>query len=318
MDERIVVTYRTPGLSEAIQELPAAWEVWVNPNQKPLTKGELEHQLRSATGVLIVGDRITAEGLSCASRLRAISTYGVGVDHIDLEAAACRNVAVGNLPHQVTHSTAELAVGLMLACCRRIAAADSELRRLQPYESTPTYFMGRNLAGKTLGIIGFGRIGQQVARLAKAFGMRVVYHDPRRCLDAEEESGARYTSMDALLQEADIVSLHAPASPETQHLLGRRQFTLMKEGAVLINTARGSLVDEDALVEALQTKLFAAGLDVYENEPLIHPELIRMSHVVLTPHVGTAALETRVSMTKAWVETLKNLLLAEGNVSRVV
>ena len=317
--ERVVVTRDVPGLGEALAGLPAEWQVWVNREPRPLTREELREHLEDATGVLVVGDSIDAELLASARALRVISNYGVGVDNIDLDAAAARGIAVTNLPEEVTYSTAELTMALMLACVRRVCEADRFVRRNNPFSKAFNTFMGTNLQGKTLGLIGFGRIAQRVARLAQAFEMKVIYYSRTRRLAEEQALGVEYRELYNLLREADVVSVHVPATPQTRHLIDRAALAQMKKSAVLINTARGSVVDEKALAEALERgQIRGAGLDVFEEEPKIHETLVRLENVVLTPHIGTTTLEARLAMTRRAVENLRAFLAGEEVEHRVV
>lgn len=317
--ERIVVTKPVPGLDEALAQLPPEWQIEVNREPRPFTREELLHALATATGVVLMGDRLDAEAIAAAPSLRVISNYGVGVDNIDLDAAASRGIAVTNLPDEVTYSTAELTMALMLACVRRVCEADRFVRKHNPYPWRPAFFMGSNLQGKTLGLIGFGRIGQRVARLAQAFEMRVLYYSRTRRMADERALGAEYRDFNALLEEADILSLHVPATEATRRLIDREALARMKKSAFLINTSRGSVVDEAALAEALERgELAGAGLDVFEEEPKIHEALLRLENVVLTPHIGTSALEARLAMTRRAVANLHACLTGGEVEHRVV
>lgn len=317
--EHVLVTKVVPGLDEALAQLPVGWRVEVNREERPFAREELLLALEKATGVLLVGDRLDAEAIAAAGSLRAISNYGVGVDNIDLEAAASRGIAVTNLPDEVTYSTAELTMALMLACVRRVCEADRYVRRNNPYPWSPSFFMGSNLKGKSLGLVGFGRIAQQVARLAQAFEMRVLYFSRTRRTAEEQALGVEYRQLGDLLKEADILSLHVPATEATRRLIDREALAQMKKGAILINTARGSVVDERALAGALERgELGGAGLDVFEDEPKIHEALLRLENVVLTPHVGTSARETRLAMTYRAVANLRACLTGDEPGHRVV
>lgn len=317
--ERVVVTRVVPGLDEALAGLPAEWRVWVNREPRPLTREELRERLEDATGVLAINDRIDEDVLASARALRVISNYGVGVDNIDLDAAAARGIAVTNLPEEVTYSTAELTMALMLACVRRVCEADRFVRKNNPFSKAFNTFLGTNLQGKTLGLIGFGRIARRVARLAQAFEMQVIYYSRTRRPAEEQALGVEYRELYDLLREADVVSVHVPATPQTRHLIDRAALAQMKKSAVLINTARGTVVDEQALAEALERgQIRGAGLDVFEEEPKVHETLVRLENVVLTPHIGTTALEARLAMTRRAVENLRAFLAGEEVAHRVV
>ena len=234
--------------------------------------------------------------------LRVVANFGVGYDSVDVEAATRRGVVVANTPDVLTAATAELAVALLLTLLRRVAEGDRLVRRGAEWALAPTFMLGEGLAGKTLGIVGLGRIGREVARLAEAFGIRVVH---TRGSGPYEELPLRQ-----LLAEADIVSLHTPLTEETRHLIGPRELALMRPSAVLVNVARGPIVDEEALVEALEAgEIAGAALDVYEREPEVHPGLLGLENVVLSPHLGSATVAAREAMGMLCAEALEAVLL---------
>jgi glyoxylate reductase len=238
--------------------------------------------------------------------VRVISNFGVGVDHIDLKAAAARNIPVGNTPGVLDGATADLAFALLLAAGRRVVEGDRYARGPNFLHYDPSYMLGREVHGSTVGIVGLGRIGRQVARRARAFDMTVLYHNRRPAPDAEADLGARYASLDDLLAASDYVVLTVPLTPQTHRLIGRAQLARMKPTAVLVNAARGAVVDTDALTEALAARrVFAAALDVTEPEPLPrdHP-LLRLDNVIITPHLGSATEQTRRRMAEMSVENL--------------
>ena len=243
-------------------------------------------------------DRVDAALLDRA-RPRVVANFAVGYDNVDLDAATARGVVVTNTPDVLTRATAELTIALILALLRRVAEGDRLVRSGTPWAIGPTFMLGRGLAGLTLGIVGLGRIGREVARLAEAHGMRVL--------------ATRATPLAELLAEADVVTLHVPLTDETRHLVDVRR---MKPGAVLVNTSRGPVVDEEALVAALRDgHLGGAALDVYEREPEVHPGLLELENVVLTPHIGSATYEAREAMGMLCVEALREALV-DGRVPR--
>jgi glyoxylate reductase len=243
-------------------------------------------------------DRVDAALLDRA-RPRVVANFAVGYDNVDLDAATARGVVVTNTPDVLTRATAELTIALILALLRRVAEGDRLVRSETPWAIAPTFMLGRGLAGLTLGIVGFGRIGREVARLAEAHGMRVI--------------ATRATPLDELLAQADVVTLHVPLTQETRHLVDPRR---LKPGAVLVNTSRGPVLDEAALVEALRDgHLAGAALDVYEHEPDVHPGLFELDNVVLTPHIGSATHEAREAMGMLCVEALREALV-QGRVPR--
>jgi len=256
-------------------------------------------ELADADALLcLLTDRIDAAVLEGAPRLRIVANAVVGYEHVDVRACAARGIVVTNTPDVLTEATADLAWALILATVRRLPQAERSLRAGEFHGWGFWDYLGGDLAGGTLGIYGMGRIGQAVARRAGGFGMRVVYHSRTR-LSAEEEArlGAEPVSFDDLLARSDVLTLHAPLAPDTRHAIGREALGRMKPGAFLVNTARGALVDEAALVEALRDgRLAGAGLDVYEREPELAPGLLELPNVVLLPHVGSATRETRTRM----------------------
>lgn len=247
------------------------------------------------------------EIMDAAKKLRLIANYGVGYNNIDVAYASQKGLTVTNTPNSVLEPTAELCFALLLATARRIGYYNNKLHAGERLGWGLFDNPGLPVYGQTLGIYGMGRIGQAVARRAVASGMKIIYHNRRR-LDKsiEEKYGAIYVDFDTLLRESDFVSLNAPATAETHHLIGEAEFKKMKSTAILINTARGILVDERALIEALKNEeIFAAGLDVFENEPKISPELFDFENVVLTPHAGTQTYAARLDMQK---EVAKNII----------
>jgi lactate dehydrogenase-like 2-hydroxyacid dehydrogenase len=247
-----------------------------------------------------VTDKITAEVLGVTPRrVKIVANFGVGFNNIDVAAARQNGVVVTNTPDVLTDETADTAIALLLMVARRLPEGERELRAGKWTGWRPTHHLGTKVTGKTLGVIGLGRIGRAVAKRASAgFGMRVVYYDPPvSAADGKAVGAEPRDSLAAVLRESDFVSLHAPALPETRHLMNAERLALMPRHAFLINTARGDLVDEAALVRALQAKTIAgAGLDVFEREPVVTPELLTMENVVLLPHLGSASTETRVAM----------------------
>jgi lactate dehydrogenase-like 2-hydroxyacid dehydrogenase len=305
----VVVTRRLPGIVE--EELSRDFDARLNRDDRPLGPAGLQDALRSADAVLCtVTDRITAEVLSVEPlRARMLANFGVGFNHIDTNAAKSRGLAVSNTPDVLTEATADIAMTLLLMVSRRAGEGERHLRCGGWTGWRPTHMLGTQVSGKTLGLVGMGRIARAVARRAHhGFGMRVIFHDPFPPSAAEAAAlGAEpRQALDQLLEDSDFVSLHCPATPETRHLMNRERLARMRRSAFLINTARGDIVDETALVEALADGTIAgAGLDVYEREPEVAPELLQMENVVLLPHLGSATQETRVAMGQRAVENLR-------------
>src|SRR5829696_6859122 len=243
--------------------------------------------------------------------LKVIANMAVGYDNIDVEAATERGVLVTNTPEVLNETTADTAFMLLLAA-RRLGEAERLLRSGGWDAWGPKQLTGPDVWGKRLGVIGFGRIGQALARRARGFDMDLVYHDQYRNEDAERELGARYLELDELLRTSDFISVHTPLTPETTHLIGAEELEKMKSEGVLANTSRGPVVDEAALTEALaEGRIFAAGLDVYEEEPEVHPKLLELENVVLAPHIGSASVETRDRMAALAAENIVAVLCGE-------
>ena len=297
-EPKIVVTRRIP--EPAVEILREAGDVWVSPDDRPLEVSELHEAIAGADVVVtLLHDKVDDAFLDAAGdQLRAVCNVAVGFDNIDVPAATKRGVLVTNTPAVLTEATADLAMTLILAVTRRIGEGERIIRAREPWSWHMFMLLGTGLQGKTLGVVGMGAIGQSLARRAKAFGMDIVYSDARQApAEVEQELGARRVELDELLRTADVVSIHAPLMDETRHLINADTLGLMKESAYLVNSARGPIIDEAALVDALKAgKIAGAGLDVYENEPETHPGLVDLDNVVLLPHLGSATIETRTAM----------------------
>jgi len=272
-------------------------EYWTQPER--ISRAELLRRVSDKDAlVCLLTDKADEELLSIAPKLRVVSTVSVGFDNIDVPACTRHKVFATNTPGVLDETTADFAWTLLMAIARRVVEADAGLRAGSWPGWDIDQFLGGDIWGKTLGIVGFGRLGRGVARRSQGFEMRVLYNDQiRASTDVERKLGAEFTPFDKLLGESDFVSLHVPLLPETRHLISTPQFEKMKRTAYLINTARGPVVDESALVNALERKLIAgAALDVYEYEPKVHPSLIARKDVILTPHIASASIETRTKM----------------------
>jgi lactate dehydrogenase-like 2-hydroxyacid dehydrogenase len=297
---RILLTRRWT--EEVEKYLAERFDVTLNDSDVPMDAAALRSAMRSHDALCpTVTDRIDESVLATdGRRVQLIGNFGVGYNHIDVEAAKRLGIRVSNTPDVLTETTADLAILLLLMTTRRAGEGERELRAGRWIGWRPTHMMGQSLAGKVLGLIGFGRIAQATARKAHhAFGMRIAYNGRRRAGAAvEQETGAEFIdSVDELVAVCDVVSLHCPGGASTFHLINAERLRLMKRSAVLINTARGPVVDEAALVAALtERRIAAAGLDVYEEEPRVHPGLLALENAVLLPHLGSATVETRTAM----------------------
>jgi glyoxylate reductase len=302
---KVLITCRLP--EDILARISTHHDITGHFEDSPMAPDRLGEAITSCQGLLCtISDTIDASVLETARKLKIIANYGVGYNNIDVETATRRGVLVTNTPGILTNATADITMALLLAVGRRIIEGDRMVREGKFRFWAPFHFLGHEISGKTLGIIGMGRIGRAVARRAAGFDMKLLYHN-RRHLPPEREAAlkAEYADLESLLSESDFVSLHVPLTDETRHLIGPRELSFMKPGAFLINTARGPVVDETALFEALKGgAISGAGLDVYENEPELTPGLGELDNVVLLPHVGSATVETRYKMAAMAAENL--------------
>lgn len=306
MKTRILITGNLP--ENVILPLKEKYEMEMNQEDRPMDRQELLLRVKDKQGLLpMLSDSINEEVLNCAPHLKMIANFGVGYNNIDVRLATARGIMVSNTPGVLTDATAELAFTLMLSVSRRLVEGDRMVREGRFKFWAPMLFLGREVTGKTLGIIGMGKIGKAIAVRARAFDMRILYHNRKRINSKEEENmRVEYVDLKTLLKESDFVSLNVPLTEETKHLIGKNELSLMKSTAFLINTSRGQVIDEKALVEVLRArKIGGAGLDVYENEPSLTPGLTELDNVILLPHVGSGTLETRI---KIGTLAVKNLI----------
>jgi glyoxylate reductase len=308
----VFVTRALPGDPTPRLREVAEVEVW--PDEEPPSHDELVRRAADADALLtMLCDPIDAAVFDAGKRLRIIAQMAVGYDNVDVAAATERGILVTNTPGVLTETTADLAFALLLAAARRVVEGD-RLTRAGGWKSWhPSFMLGQDVYGATLGIVGLGKIGQAVARRARGFDMRVLYFSRSRHAGAEAELGVECADLDRLLRESDFVSLHVPLSPETRGLIGERELRLMKPTAVLVNVARGPVVDQRALYETLkERRIWAAGLDVAEVEPIpLDDPLLSLDNVVITPHVGSASVATRSKMAEMAVESIVEALRAE-------
>lgn len=307
---KILVTYNIP--REPFQNLPQDWEITF-PQGEAMSKDEIIRLLPEYDIMLaIFHAAIDREMIDAGKKLKLISNYGVGYNNIDIKYAREKGIAVTNTPKAVNNPTAELTMALLLSAARRVAECNLRVRTEQEKMWGTMRNLGFGLEGKTLGIIGMGNIGKNVARKAEAFGMHIIYYNNRT-----EVPGYRRVELDTLLAESDFITLHTPLTPQTHHLIGARELCLMKPSAILINTARGAVVDEAALANALKNQLIAgAALDVFEDEPHITETLYGLNQVVLTPHIGTGTIDARIAMGKEALDNIRNFL--KGTPTNVV
>jgi len=302
----VLVTRRLP--QEALDRIVARCDMTLYDGEGVMARHQLLAEVAGKAGAItLLTDRVDEEFLDAAGpQLKIVANYAVGFDNIDVEACTRRGVLASNTPEVLTETTADTAFALMMAAARRIAEGDRFVRSGAPWVWGPLMMLGQDVHHATLGIVGFGRIGQALARRARGFSMRVLYHDMYRPpAEVERELGADYRDLEDLLHESDFVSLHTSLTPQTRHLINAARLALMKPTAVLVNTSRGPVIDEQALAEALrQGQIFAAGLDVFEREPDVHPGLLACDNAVLIPHLGSATVKTRLAMAGLAVDNL--------------
>jgi lactate dehydrogenase-like 2-hydroxyacid dehydrogenase len=315
----VLVTRKLPAAVE--QKLAANFATILNPDDKLYSTDELLELAAKADAILPCHtEKFTAATIArLPARIKAIANFSVGVDHVDLEAAKQKQVIVTNTPDVLSDATAEIAILLMLGAARRAGEGERLVRSQQWQDWSPAFMVGRQITGKRLGILGLGRVGQVVAKRARGFEMTIHYHN-RKPLDPDQAGDAVYhASVEALLTEIDVLSIHCPATPATLGLLNRERLALMHRDAILVNTSRGGVIDDDALVAALQAdEIAAAGLDVYNGEPdSIHPGYRQLDNVFLLPHIGSATVETRDAMGYRAIDNLIAIFNGEEPGDRV-
>ena len=295
---KVLVTRLLP--KAAMEMIKKAVNAEVNPHDRPMTRRELLRGIKGKDGVLsLLNDRMDGEAMDIAgSNLRIIANYAVGFNNIIVPEAPDRGIVVTNTPEVLTETTADMAWTLIMDTCRRAAEGDAFLRSGKVWDWAPMMMLGADVSGKTLGILGLGRIGQAVARRAQGFNMKVIYYDAfRQKPRVEKDLKVQFKSFNTVIRQADIISVHTPLMKETVHLIGSKVFKAMKKTAYVVNTSRGPVVDEGALARALQRgDIAGAGIDVFEEEPKVHPELLKCRNAVLTPHIASATIETRTAM----------------------
>lgn len=320
MKPRIFITRKLD--DEIIKPLQEKFEVrmWESESDKVPREVLLEEVKEADALWAVLADHVDRELFESAPKLKIVSNMAVGYNNIDLEAAKEHNVIVTNTPGVLTETTADLTFALLLATARKLVAAENEIRKGNWTSWSPMGYTGMDVGGASLGIIGMGRIGEAVARRAKGFEMRVLYHNRSRKMDAEVEHGFEYVELDTLLKEADFVVILAPYSAETVGLIGARELGLMKNTAVLVNVARGGIVDEAALYSALRNgEIWAAGLDVFETEPVqLDNPLLTLPNVTVLPHIGSASIKTRLAMMELNAQAITDVLEGRNPENRVV
>ena len=307
--KKVVVTREV--FDETIDCLEEHFVVDANQRDEKLSRERLFEKIADADGIQTASnDRVDEEFLAAARNVSIIANTAVGYNNIDLEACSKRKVIVTNTPGVLDQSVADFAMGLMIAACRRMGEAERYLRSGNWRSVYLKQMLGIDVNGATLGLIGFGRIGQEIAKRARGFSMRILYHSRNQVnANIERQLGAQFVNKDDLLRQADVVMLILPYSPETHHFIGETELSLMKERAVLVNVARGGIVDDSALIRALkERRIYAAGLDVFEGEPAINPEFLDLDNVVLSPHIASGSESTRKAMAMTAANNLVEVL----------
>ena len=315
---KVLITRKIPSVAEELLT-KHGFDVTVYKKNKPISSSELIKLGKNSDGLLtLLSDKIDKSVIDKIPHLKIIANYAVGFNNIDVRYAKTKGIIVTNTPDILTDATADIAMGLILACSRRFCEADSFMREGKFNGWKPDLFLGPGLKNKTLGIIGAGRIGQATALRAKAFGMKIIYFSRSKKPDFENELGAKKVSLSKLMRTADVISLHVPLTPDTYHLLDKEKLDLMKPEAIIVNTARGEVIDEKYLIKLLRKKkIFAAGFDVYEGEPVVNESLFKLKNVVLLPHIGSATIETRNKMAELAAKNIINVLKGKNPITPV-
>ncbi|MTI71748.1 MAG: D-glycerate dehydrogenase [Firmicutes bacterium] len=317
MSNKVYVTREIPKIGLDI--LSKYFEVEVNKKDRPLTKDELISKIKGKDAVLTqLTDQIDKEVIEKANTVKIFANYAVGYNNIDIEFAKKRDIIVTNTPEVLSDTTAELAWALLFAVSRRVVEGDNYVRKGKWKQFSPKLLLGQDINNKTLGIIGAGRIGKAFAKKSIGYDMEILYHNRSRDMEFEKVYNAKWVDMDTLLNRSDFISLHVPLTDATYHLIGKKELNNMKDTAILINTSRGAVIDEEALVKALENEvIWGAGLDVFENEPVVHNKLLDMDNVVLLPHIGSASTETRDKMAKIAAKNIVQVLKGKDPISQV-
>jgi len=317
--KKVLITAALPGDVDKLLG-QNGFNVEIFPGDRQITKSELQLHIRDKAALIsLLSDPVDRDVIESSPQLEIIANYAVGYNNIDIKAAADRGIIITNTPDVLTEATAELAVALTFACMRHLPASENFLRRGKFRGWRPDLFTGLGLSGRQVGIVGAGRIGRSYASKMQALGCRIIYSSRSRNLSFERATGATFTSLDELFSKSDIVSLHIPLNNDTRDLIGSKYLSMLKNDAILINTARGEILDEEFLIKILKNKkIFAAGLDVYRNEPDINPEFLNLENVILLPHTGSATKEARTEMALLAAKNVINVLNGRTPVTQVL
>lgn len=306
---KVFITRKIPNAAKEIFKANGI-DIKVYSKNNPISKEELIKFGKNADGIIsLLTDKIDSEIIDALPKCKIIANYAVGFNNIDIEYAAKKGIVVTNTPGILTDATADLAMSLLLACARYIPHGDKFMREGKFSGWEPELFLGRELRGKTCGVIGFGRIGQAFAERASAFGCKIIYYNRTKKSEVEEKLSAKKVSLKTLMSKSDFISVHLPLNEKTNNLINKEALDLMKTDAIFINTARGEVIDEQYLIKMLKArKVFSAGFDVYEGEPAVNEKLLKLDNVVLAPHTGSATIETRTKMAELAAKNVVNIL----------
>jgi glyoxylate reductase len=309
INQKVFITGDIPEIAINILE-KKNYVVKIYKGKKYLSQSELIKNVRNADAVIsLLTNKFNAEVIDEIKKCKVISNYAVGFNNIDVGYAKQKNIVVTNTPDVLTDATADLAITLALACSRRVTEGERIVRSKKFKGWKPKLLLGIELKNKNFGILGAGRIGTATALRAKAFGSKIIYYSRSRKLELEEKTNAKKVSLNKLLSDSDFISIHLPLNSETYHLLNKQKLNLLKKSSIIINTARGEIIDEKALIQVLKSKkIFAAGLDVYENEPDVNSELLKLNNAILLPHIGSATEDTRNAMAELAAKNVVNVL----------
>lgn len=315
--KKVLITDLIPEVG--VNLLKEHYEVTMNTSGNSMTKEEMIHTFNQYDGIVTsLTNPIDEDVIAACPNVKIMANYAVGYNNIDIEAAVKHSLIVTNTPDVLSDTTAETAWSLVFAVSRRIVEADRYVRNGEWKKFSANLFLGRDVFNKTLGIVGAGSIGRRFAEKARGYHMTILYYNRHRDFEFEKQYNATYVSMEQLLSDSDIVSLHCPLNEETHHLIGEEELSLMKETAILINTARGAVIDQEALITALEEKrLYGAGLDVFENEPMVPEGLLKLDNVVLLPHIGSSSTETRDRMSELVAHNIINVLEGRAPITPV-
>lgn len=316
---KVLITRKIPSIAKELL-IQNGIEVKESSLKRAMTKDELIKLAKNADGILsLLSDKFDKEVIDQLPNCKVIANFAVGFNNIDIGYAKQKGIIVTNTPDVLTDATAEIAVSLILACSRRIVESENYMRQLKFKGWQPELFLGIQLSGKKVGIIGAGRIGQATAKSLRAFGCEILYYSKSKKVSFEKETNAKKVNLDALMKNSDLISIHLPLNSETKNLLDKEKLDMLKPTAILVNTARGEIVDEKYLIKLLKSKkIFSAGFDVYENEPKLNKELFKLKNTVLLPHIGSATFETRNKMAELAAKNILNVLNGKDALTPIV